>query len=148
MRLDTEIADGPVRMTQREGLRAFGCSAGLGAAWGWAAGAAVMLVGGPALAGVLPALVIGLVYGATIGAVVGLALGMPTAVLVARLRHRVPRWRSLGAGVVALGAGLAVGVLALGEWDALAWKDLPVVLAPSAASAISAWFGLGWIFRR
>lgn len=147
MRLDTEIADGPIHLTQRQGLRAFACSAG-GAGWGWAAGTAVMLVGDPILDDVLPALAIGLVYGGTVGAIVGLVLGMPTAVLIARLRHRARRWRGLGVCVAALGAGFAVGVLFLEEWDSIGWKDLPVVLAPSAASAISAWFGLGWIFRR
>lgn len=134
-------------MTQRQiALRSIGCSMGLGFGWGTLAAAASVADLDDSWSmleflGLLPLLAF---YGGGIGAVVGFVVGVPTVFLIHPLRADLPRCRRVGAVVAAGLPGCLTAGLALidGGSDALLLGG-PVTIA----AALSAWFGLGWIFR-
>ncbi|MCW2839435.1 MAG: hypothetical protein JWR55_918 [Aeromicrobium sp.] len=132
-------------MNHREGGRAFACTTGLGAAWGWLAATSLLSIGAETDE-FIGSLAIGLVYGGTVGALTGMLIGMPVAIVVGRLRPRLPHWRAAG---TLLAVGMAVVVLVLFAVDngsEFSWSAIYTVGPLLAVVGGSAWFGLGWIF--
>jgi hypothetical protein len=114
----------------------------VGAGWGWAVGAAVVMSWGPGE--VLAAIAIGLLYGGTMGALVGLLLGMPIVVVIDVVRPRVRAWRPLGTALAAVFAPLLSFLVvddSIGSWSMLLVMGSFLIVVGATA-----WIGLGWIF--
>lgn len=133
--------------TRRIVLRSIACSMGLGFGWGTVA-AAVSVAdlddswGILEMLGILPLLAL---FGGGIGAVVGFVLGMPTVFMIYPLRDDLPHCRRVGAaGAAALPAIGTIGLAVAGGGAADGAMVLGIV---TVAVAVSAWTGLGWIFR-